>query len=163
MPVPLDRISSSEFVIRSVDGVKLSKILKPLGDLVGIPGQKDTFLIRLVAPASNPRVGWNQLRTVIGSHGQVLPVFLGEHEQPKYSVGTLQVRFPSPPSDDELYAWLPAGLRVKARNEYIPSQISLEPAEPTGQFLPDLIADLRQHNGDQVQVWPETLQLFRKT
>jgi hypothetical protein len=48
------------------------------------------------------------------------------------------------------------------RNEYVPAQIAVVPTNLRSQFLPDVLSELQQQSGAEVQVWPETLQAFRR-
>jgi hypothetical protein len=160
------RISDSAFVIRApgtTDIARLSQALGAAGALEAIAGHPGLYLVTLSHAAKDARHGWELVRQQLGGEVEVFPVYIGEDELPRFSVGTLQVRFPSPPSDTELAQWLPQGLRIKGRNEYVPAQIALEPADPAGQFLPDLVAEVEKSSSQPVRVWPETLQQFRRS
>ncbi|MBL9084510.1 MAG: hypothetical protein JNK76_22095 [Planctomycetales bacterium] len=162
MSSPTDRISANEFVVKCRSVSSLPE-LKRLGEVNPIPGQANTYLMRLTRPVADARSGWKKLRKALGTSWQVLPVFLSDDDQPKYPVGTVQVRFSKPPSDAQLRSWLPAGLRVKSRNEYVPAQVELEPSKPDEEYLPDLLSKLRTTSGEEVTVWPDTLQQFRRS
>lgn len=159
------RISTKEFVVHLAAKAKASEVRKKVeqvGSWYEVPGHADTYVVKADAAFASPREGWEKLCKAVGSHGEVLPVFITAEGESQYSVGTVHLRFATPPSDAELKDWLPAGVRVKERNEYVPQQIAVEAANPRQQFLPDMLTELQQQSGQEVQIWPETLQAFRR-
>ena len=158
-------ISDSEFVVRlpsELTPQAAAGKLQGVASLEPLAGHPGLHIVSLASGAASPKKGWELLRKKLGGKVEVSPVFLDEDQTPRYAVGTFQVRFPSPPSDAELHEWLPQGLRVKGRNEYMPAQVALEPEDPARQYLPDLLAALQQHIAEGVTVWPETLQRYRR-
>lgn len=159
------RISTKEFVVHLKPQSKQDEVRKrieKLGSWSEIPGHADTYVVHVDAAFKSAREGWKTLCKAAGSAGEVLPVFVTAEGEPQYSVGTVHLRFPAPPSDEELKDLLPASVRVIERNEYVPAQIAVEPTNLRKQFLPDVLSELQQQSGAEVQVWPETLQAFRR-
>ena len=123
-------ISAAEFVVRLPKGLSpdsLAGKLRGFGTLESIAGQAGLHILRLAKAAPSPKEGWEMVCKKLGDKVEVSPVFFDEDKAPRYAAGTLQVRFPSPLGDAELHKWLPQGLRVKSRNEYMPAQVRWNP------------------------------------
>ena len=159
------QISSTDFVLRLLPSYKIETArqkLESLGTVEPVTGHSCLYLVHLAKAAASPRKGWQRIRQALGGNVEVTPVFLEPDQSPKFAAGTLQVRFPTPPTDAELQEWLPSGLRLKSRNQYVPSQVALEPDDPTEHYLPDLLAALEKQSDQDIKIWPETLQQFRR-
>jgi len=165
MPFNSQQISPLEYVVYFPSHEDIHEVrhrLEKLGTLYPVAGRAGTFIVRLSTPASSGRKGWEKVRDAVGTLGEVFPVFLDDRGAPTYPVGTVMVRFASPLSDAELEKWLPQGLRVKGRNEFVPAQVALVSDHPGQRYLPDVLSDLKNQNDYAVTVWPETLQAFRR-
>jgi hypothetical protein len=159
-------VSSTNFVVRAPAATKAAAFrrkLEELGAVQTLSGHPELFLLKLDgAPAPSKKV-WEQLREALGPNVVVLPVFVDESGVPHVPVGTVTARFRKSLSDRELSELLkPLGLQVKARNKYVPTQLSLELVEPGQQFLPDVLEAVEQFGDRLVAVWPETLIPFQK-
>ena len=109
------------------------------------------------------RAGWEMLRRKLGKTARILPAFIDEEQNLRYPEGTLKVRFATSVNDAELASKLPEGLLIKGRNEFVPSQVSLEPDDTVQKFFPDLIAEVEETIGPGDAVWPDTLQRYRRS
>jgi hypothetical protein len=159
------KVSCQEFVIRSHANMPLSylsKLLDSFGAIVELPGHPGLFLAKLNKAAGSARQGWELIRSRLDNTCDVFPVFIDDDETLKYSTGTLQVRFSTSPTDRELEEWLPTGLRIASRNEYVPSQVAVESATNSKEFLPDVLASLERTSSKSVRIWPETIQQFKR-
>ena len=159
------RISATDYVLRlpqKYAAATASRKLRSIGGMESLPGYSDLYVVHLAKPATDPRRGWQRIREALGGNVEVTPVFLDDDHAPRYAAGTLQVRFPSPLTDAALRQWLPRGLRLKYRNEYVEAQVALELENPTEQYLPDLLAALEKQSDQNIKIWPETLQQFRR-
>ena len=166
--VDLFHVSANEFVVKlpeSKNPEDFRRHLAELGTVEALPASPGHLHLRLTESASDvPKIAWNTVRKFLAKKDKnvaVGPVLLDEHDNPRYSLGTVTVRFKESPSEQEVASFGDLfGLRFRARNSFIPAQVSFEPLD-SHQFLPDVVEHVRKE-GDIVAVWPETLSFYKR-
>ena len=168
MTEPTLHAVGNEFVIRLPGGTVSRAVvekLEKLGSVEPLPARPDTLHLRLktaVGKAAAPKTVWKRIQKIAGDGAQVIPVLVGEGNESRYPVGTIVVRFKAPPSERELAQLADDyGLKLEARNKYVPAQASFTAAAPDQQYLPDVLKKVNKQH-DIVAAWPETLSKYRR-
>ena len=158
-------ISDSAFVVWIPEeslAPTFRKRLEKLGTVEVLPGYPDRLLLHVTSTPADPKTAWQHLREALGPDVKVEPVFLDEAKRPQYATGTVTVRFQEAPSDAELAEWEhKRGLRVKARNKYVPNQITFQPLDHT-RFLPELLEEIKASAESVTAVWADTLSRYQR-
>jgi hypothetical protein len=159
-------VSPSKFVVsipHSPEARERRKQLDSLGTVEPIPGYPDRFLLHLSNPTDDPKTNWQIVRDALAEGVSVEPVFIDQSASPRYATGTVTVRFENAPSESELRRLESAcGVRVKTRNKYVPSQVTFQPAEPTSQFLPEIIDEIERSVPEAKSVWADTVSQYHR-
>lgn len=158
-----DRVNPDEFVIRIPQSEGRSRLLDQidkLGTVEPLPAHPGLMVLHLLKAAKGtPKGRWTKLRKVIGPAG-VFPVFVDESLSARLPVGTVVVRFKTPPTAAALAQLaLKHGLTVRARNKYAPSQVAFN--SPDDIYLPELIEHI-EGDTELEAVWPETLSAYQR-
>jgi hypothetical protein len=161
-------VDPSVFVIRRRSGSAIADrmdTLRELGNIVPLGGHADRCLLRVRSQSKDPKETWRRLRERLGSEFDLEPALIDDRGRASYPTGTVTVRFEKVPTDDELNdcerQW---SMRVKARNQYAPSQVTFEKTESVvHQYLPDVLESI-QHDTKRVRaVWPETISKYLRS
>jgi hypothetical protein len=87
---------------------------------------------------------------------------IGEEREESYPTGELSVRFSAPIDDTSLVEFVRShGLELRRRNEFVPEQVVVAPADPHGTWLPDLVDRLNEE-GRVASAWPNTLSRYER-
>jgi hypothetical protein len=107
------------------------------------PGER-TMVVPL-PEETDPRDSWRRLVDEFPSAAWVSPVVVDASSEPHYPTGDVSVRFHASPSDTDLEVFAEHnGLELRARNEFVPAQVSFRPRDARGTYLPDLVQDLER-------------------
>ena len=158
------RLRNNAYVIRFPDDehrAENRRLVEQLGIVEELPTHPELLLLHVDPAPADAKDGWRNLHKVLGDECGVYPVILDDDGNSKYPLGSIIVRFPTPPSDDELEQWAhDHKLVVQERNEYAPQQVSFHPAKHERQFLPEVVHRLSETSG--IRSWPDTLSSFRR-
>ena len=114
----------------------------------------------VTVPTSSP-VDWQEVAAATGA-SWVAPVLVDDSDHESYPTGQLTVRFHESPSAAELEeVEREGGVRVIRRNEYVDTQIVVEPVDPDHLYLPDLQARLEERD-DVASAWLSTKSGYSK-
>src|SRR5262245_52356026 len=94
-------VSPNEFVVRistSADRDEVLQKLRDLGSVEELPSYPDLAVLHVKGRAKQQaKKIWSKIQSSFKDAGEVLPVFRDDDQGPRYPVGTIMVRFPSPP------------------------------------------------------------------
>lgn len=167
------KVHPTIFVVHSRDGAAVddsNNSLEKLGKIVPLGEFADFCLLHLENESEGEKESedaketWQRLRDELGSEFAVEPVFIDHGGRLSYATGLVTVRFTETPTDDELKKFARRwGLRLKARNRYIPGQATFDKtAGKLNHYLPDIIDSIKR-NAKQVRaVWPDTISQYLK-
>jgi hypothetical protein len=135
-------------------------VIKPAGKLEDLAGDQaieplaDTGLF--VADASDPKAVFAG-----GGIAWAAPV-IGEGEDDSYPTGEVSVRFEPSVDAATIDSFVAKhSLELRSRNEFVPTQITVAPSEPSGTWLPDLVESLNEEPRVS-RAWPNTLSTYRR-
>ena len=98
---------------------------------------------------------WSDLQKRAGNAAQILPVIIDRDGVHRFPSGSIVTRFEENKSDEEIAEWgAQRGLKMKARNRYIPQQVSFIPAAPSESNFLKMLQDIEAKCGSET-VWPE--------
>jgi hypothetical protein len=127
--------------------------LEPLGE--------GLLLLQVSGEPASPGAAWQRVRGEVNEDVSIQPVLVDEAGAEHYPTGTVAVRLREEPSQPALEAFARRhGLRVRAKNEFVPSQVTFEPLE-AARYLPKLVEELE---GDPAvaRAWAETISRYRR-
>lgn len=120
------------------------------------------IVLRLADTNRDAKAAWERLRAVVGTKVWVAPVLVDATQQAHYPTGDVTIRFARDLSDAELETFAREhGLRVKARNAYVPQQVTLAPLDAQATYLPELVERLRQAGAVRA-AWASTRSAYRR-
>ena len=130
----------------------------PAGEFATESLDDDTMVVTV--PSSSPS-NWQEVATATGARW-VAPVLVDDSDHESYPTGQLTVRFHEAPSAAELEeVEREGGVRVVRRNEFVETQVVVEPVDPDHLYLPDLRARLEQRD-DVASAWLSTRSRYTK-
>lgn len=157
---------ASIFVVRLSNGSSIANSLDALrkfGTVEPVKGYKDRCLLRVEGQSNDPKVVWQKLRQQLGDEFDVDPAFADDRGTTSYPTGEITVRFEQTPSDDELSQYeRQCGLHVKARNQYIKSQVTFEQTEHERRYLPEVLETIQRTAKHIRAVWPDTISEYSR-
>jgi len=139
----------SLFVVRSLNGsaiVDSKDILSKLGKFEPLGKYFDLCLLYVDSLSDDPKETWRRIRDQLGSEFDLIPAFIDDRGNISYPTGLVWVQFIETPTDDELDAYArQCGLRVKARNKYMPNEATFEKMNSTlNKYLPDILESIQR-------------------
>lgn len=139
----------SLFVVRSLNGsaiVDSKDILSKLGTFESLGKYFDLGLLYVDFPSDDPKETWRQIRDQLGPEFDLIPAFIDDRGNISYPTGLVWVQFIETPTDDELDAYARRwGLRVKARNKYMPDEATFEKLDSAfNTYLPDILESIQR-------------------
>lgn len=156
--------SPNRFVVWTPDQARRANLharAAGLGEVADLSGDPSGLVLELAGPAAEPRVAWARVRRALGEGVPVEPVLLDERQQPLFPTGTVIVRFRAPLADEDLERFaLAHGLSVRARNRYVPAQVTFS-LERSDRFLLDVLDELRRAQAVG-HAWADTRAQFRR-
>ena len=115
----------------------------------------------LVVVPSSSTADWQDVAKATGAPW-VAPVIVDSSDNESYPTGEVTVRFNKAPTASDLkHVEKDSGLRLVRRNEYVDSQVVLEPIDPDQIYLPDLCEEL-QRRDDVEAAWLSTKSRYSK-
>ena len=115
----------------------------------------------VVAVHEGSAAGWKDIAAAMGAPW-VAPVLADPRHVESYPTGELTIRFEERPSDAELRELeRVADVRVVRRNEYVDSQVSVEPVGSDGVYLPHLCDRILRRDGVKA-AWLSTRSRYSK-
>jgi hypothetical protein len=161
--------SPDSFVIQGLRDVPdaVAEKLKSLGSVEEVSADVRSWILKVRRAAADPRQAWTTLREQIAALLLPVtvfaePVLLDERGQPHLPTGEVAVRFLMPQTDAQLEDFAAGhGLRLRSRNAYVPEKAVFIPRDPSGTYLPDLVARLRAQVGVET-AWACTLSRYRR-
>jgi hypothetical protein len=115
----------------------------------------------VVTVQSSSAANWQDVATATGA-SWVAPVLIDDSDRESYPTGQLTVRFHEAPSAAELKdVEREGGVRVVRRNEFVDTQVVVEPVDPDHLYLPDLRERLEQRD-DVASAWLSTKSQYTK-
>lgn len=141
--------------------VKLRERARTLGTVEPLEERPDLFVLYLGEPPADPRTAWERVRSALGDGCEVEPVLFDPDGAPHYPTGHIVVRFREAPSDEELEGFAREhGLRLRARNPYVPAQAEFERGD-RNRYLLELVEGVERSSGVR-SAWPDTLSRYRR-
>ena len=120
----------------------------------------DDATMVVTVPSSSP-ANWQEVASATGATW-VAPVLVDDSDHESFPTGQLTVRFHEAPSAADLgEVEREGGVRVVRRNEYVDTQVVVEPVDPDQLYLPDLRDRLEQRH-DVASAWLSTKSGYRK-
>lgn len=157
-------VSVDKYVVRlpEQDRGELRRRVEKLGVVEEVPAHPDLLVLHLAhVSATDAKDAWRAVQDQLGRQVEVNPIVVDEDGQSKYALGSIVVRFPNPPSDEELAAWASEhDLIIRERNKYVPQQVSFGLAHAHRQFLPEVVQSLLK--SPQLRCWLDTLSTYRR-
>lgn len=136
--------------------------VEKLGHVDSVPGHLDLLILTVDSePTNDSKDAWKSVYNTLGDCFRVYPVVKNEEGSKKYPTGSIVVRFPDAPGDEDLQEWARNHeLLVKERNDYVPKQVSFVPSGQECHFLPEVFDSVR--NDPDLRVWLDTLSSYRR-
>jgi len=163
-PITLNcRVSPNEYIVRTPTvETPLRTKLTALGWIETLATDPNLMLLRLPdLGEGEPKAGWERVRVFAGAQATVHPVLVDDDGVSRYPLGTITVRFKSPPSDQMIQEVENRfGLVVKKRNKYAPTQVSFSTASDSC-YLPEKLEEVSGES-DFEGVWPDTMSAYTR-
>ena len=119
---------------------------------------EDTMVVTVPGTSS---ADWQDVATATGA-SWVAPVLVDDSDHESYPTGQVAVRFHEAPSAAELEdVEREGGVRVVRRNEFVDTQVVVEPVDPDHLYLPDLRERFEQRD-DVASAWLSTKSHYTK-
>ena len=108
-------------------------------------GEQDLLLVRLDESSRDLEAARRRLLDATKDVAWAEPVLLDERNEPQLPTGEVSVRFTRSLSDEELKTFAAEhGLRLRARNEFVPEQATFTRADPRRVSLQELLPSLSE-------------------
>ena len=130
-------------------------------EVAPLPGVEDAFVVK--TKPGNPRQLFQKVNDLVGDKLLVAPVLIDKDGERLFPTGDIQVRFKTPPTDQEL-ADFAKRLQVGTpkRNKWSPQQVAFAIRSDDARFLPE-ITDQISAQPSVHAVWPDVRAEFRRT
>lgn len=122
----------------------------------------DRVLLEASAASASAKDFWRRVLDEVKRVRWAAPVLLDEQGTSHVPSGNVAIRFRHAPPARELERFARShGLRIEARNEFVPEQVSAAPLEARDCYLPDLVEQLAGAE-EVLAAWAETLSEYRR-
>lgn len=142
-----------------------ASVRNALGELGKVEpvGEQDLLLVRLDESSRDVEAARRRLLDETKDVAWAEPALLDERNEPQLPTGEISVRFTRSLSDDELEAFAAEhGLRLRARNEFVPEQATFTRADPRLTTLQGLLPSLSAAP-DVRSAFANTLSRYRRS
>ncbi len=154
--------SPDEFVVRLGASAEAAiAVAQRMGKVERLESEPPLCLLR-TGSAATARSGWESAKRALGPDHPLFPVLYDRDNVAHYPTGEVTVRFEAVPTEPDLRRFCEGQrLRLLRRNEYAPQQVVCEATEPSGEFLPELVARLSSQPGVR-SAWANTVSRYRR-
>ena len=130
-------------------------------EVAPLPGVEDAFVVK--TKPGNPRQLFQKVNDLVGDKLLVAPVLIDKDGERLFPTGDIQVRFKTPPTDQEL-ADFAKRLQVGApkRNKWSPQQAAFAVRSDDARFLPEITEQMGAQSSVQA-AWADVRAQFRRT
>ena len=119
-------------------------------------------IVQLKDAEPNPRTAWRTLLDADPSLEWAAPVLIDRDQHAHFPTGDVSVRFDHALAIEELEHFAAEHrVRVLARNEFVPEQVSFRPLQPREEYLPDLVRAIGDAPGVRA-AWANTSSRYQR-
>ena len=129
-------------------------------EVAPLPGADDAFVVK--TKPGNPRALFQKVNEVVGDKLLVAPVLVDKDGERLFPTGDIQVRFKTPPTDQEL-ADFAERLQVGTpkRNKWSPQQVAFAVRSDDARFLPEITDEMSAQSSVQ-SAWADVRGQYRR-